>query len=242
MAETNQLLLNYYKKVELQKVKQMANEKVGLQEILQSVDMKYLNKEEIFEILGEDYEKQIENNKKIQEEVNGKLNTNNDSLKLKKPMEIAREYNKYFEEYKQNRKQICKDKNISNGTFQKYMRLNYLIPELQYLVDNVKIGINSAEQLSFLDKEYQIIVYELIKNYNCEITTSIAKRIKEEYIFSKERLNNYILNKTVIENYKKEKNFKVVFSDEEIEKYFNGIPIYKLKDFIISILEDIRGI
>ena len=61
---------------------------------------------------------------------------------------------------------------IANGTFQKYLRLNHLIPELQELVDNKKISVVSAEH---------------------------------------------------IRKYGKEKNFKIVFNENEVDKYFAGI-------------------
>ena len=55
MAETNQVLLNYYKKEEAKKVKEMAIKNTSIKEILQKINMLYITKEEILEILGQDY-------------------------------------------------------------------------------------------------------------------------------------------------------------------------------------------
>ncbi len=60
MAETNQLLINYYKKEEMKKVKEMAKERKRLKEILKNVNIKYINKDEILELLVEDYDEEIE--------------------------------------------------------------------------------------------------------------------------------------------------------------------------------------
>lgn len=71
MAETNQLLLNYYKKEEMKKVKKMMEEKLEVGKILENVNMEWISKEEVLNILGKDYEqligesKEIENNKKV---------------------------------------------------------------------------------------------------------------------------------------------------------------------------------
>ena len=157
-------------------------------------------------------------------------------------MEIAKKYKKYFEEYNQNRKEICKDKNISNGTFQKYLRLNYLIPELQEFVNNKKLGINPAEHISFLDEKNQIRIAEIIQNYNYEITDSIAQKIKRDFRKSKKLDENYILSKDKLESYKNEKSFKLTFTQEEIAKYFNDIPNKKIKEYIISILGNTKDI
>ena len=155
MAETNQLLINYYKKEEMKKVKKMMQEKLEVREILKSVNMEWISKEEVLNILGEDYEPVIKESK-VEDKHKNKNMINTPSVIQNTPMEIAKKYKKYFEEYNQNRKEICKDKNISNGTFQKYLRLNYLIPELQELVNNKKLGINSAEHISILENTQDV--------------------------------------------------------------------------------------
>lgn len=116
MAETNQLLINYYKKEEMKKVKKMMEEKLEVGEILKSVNMEWINKEEVLDILGEDYEPVIKESE-VEDKHKNENMINTSSITPNTPMEIARKYKKYFEEYNQNRKEICKDKNISNGTF-----------------------------------------------------------------------------------------------------------------------------
>lgn len=239
MAETNQLLINYYKKEEMKKVKKMMEEKLEVRKILENVNMEWISKEEVLNILGEDYEPIIKESKMVDKNEN-MINTF--SVTQNTPMEIARKYKNYFEEYNQNRKEICKDKNISNGTFQKYLRLNYLIPELQELVNSKKLGINPSEHISFLDEKNQFRIAEIIQNYNYEITDGIAKKIKRDFRKSKKLDEKYILSKEKIESYKNEKSLKIIFTQEEIAKYFLGIPNTKIKEYIINILENTKGV
>ena len=241
MAETNQLLINYYKKEEIKKVKKMMEEKLEVGKILENVNMEWISKEEVLNILGEDYEPVIKESKVSDKHKNENM-VNTVIVTRNTPMEIARKYKKYFEEYNQNRKEICKDKNISNGTFQKYLRLNYLIPELQELVNNKKLGINPAEHISFLDEKNQFKIAEIIQNYDYEITDNIAQKIKKEFRKCKKSGENYILNKEKLESYKNEKSFKLIFTQEEIEKYFNGMPNKKIKEYIINILENTKDV
>ena len=241
MAETNQLLINYYKKEEIKKVKKMMEEKLVIREILENVNMEWISKEEVLNILGEDYEPVIKGIKVAEEHKDQNI-LNTASVTRNTPMEIAKKYKKYFEEYNQNRKEICKNKNISNGTFQKYLRLNYLIPELQELVNNKKLGINPAEHISFLDEKNQFKIAEMIQNYNYEITDSIAQKIKRDFRKSKKLGENYILNKKKLESYKNEKSVKLIFTQEEIEKYFNDIPNKEIKEYIINILENTEDV
>ena len=241
MTETNQLLINYYKKEEMKKVKKMMEEKLEVREILENVNMEWINKEEVLNILGEDYEPVIKESRVEHKHKNENI-INTFSVTPNTPMEIAEKYKKYFEEYNQNRKEICKDKNISNGTFQKYLRLNYLIPELQELVNNKKLGINPAEHISFLDEKDQIKIAEIIQNYNYEITNKIAQKIKRDFRKCQKLDEKYILSKEKIERYKNEISFKIILTQEEIEKYFIGMPDRKIKEYIIRILKNIKDV
>ena len=241
MAETNQLLINNYKKEETKKVKKMMEEKLEVGEILKNVNMEWISKEEVLNILGEDYEPVIKESKMANKDKSKNV-LNTPSVIQNTPMEIAEKYKKYFEEYNQNRKEICKNKNISNGTFQKYLRLNYLIPELQKLVNNKRLGINPAEHISFLDEKNQFKIAEIIQNYNYEITDSIAKKIKRDFRESKKLGKNYILSKEKLESYKSEKHFRIIFTQEEIEKYFNDISNKKIKEYIIRILKNTKDV
>ena len=241
MAETNQLLINYYKKEEMKKVKKMMEEKLEVGEILKSVNMEWISKEEVLNILGEDYEPVIKESRVEHKHENENM-INTFSVTANTPMEIAKKYKKYFEEYNQNRKEICKDKNISNGTFQKYLRLNYLIPELQELVNNKKLGINPAEHISFLDEKNQFKIAEIIQNYDYEITDNIAQKIKKDFRKSKKLGENYVLSKEKLESYKNEKSLKIIFTQEEIAKYFNDIPNKEIKEYIINILENTEDV
>ena len=120
--------------------------------------------------------------------------------------------------------------------------MNYLIPELQEFVNNKKLGINPAEHISFLDGRNQYKIAEIIQNYNYEITDSIAQKIKRDFRKRKTLGEKYILSKEKIESYKSEKHFRVIFTQEEIAKYFNDIPNKKIKEYIINILENTKDV
>lgn len=209
-------------------VLQLANkEAITIDELLEAL---YISKEQLLDEIINTTQNVLENTEDV--------STNTTSVPEEIPMEIARKYKKYYEEYSHNREQICKDKKIANGTFQKYLRLNYLIPKVQELVDNKKLAILPAAYISFIDRDYQDIIYHLVQFYDCEITSGVAKRIKEDYLLCKKKNENYYLNESVIKKYKREKSIKVSFSQDEIERYFNGIPKHSLKEYIISIVKN----
>ena len=98
MAETNQLLINYYKKEEMKKVKKMMEEKLEVGEILESVNMEWISKEEVLNILGEDYEPVIKESRVEHKHKNENM-INTSSITQNTPMEIARKYKKHFEAF-----------------------------------------------------------------------------------------------------------------------------------------------
>ena len=243
--KTNEVMMNYYKKQEILKAKQRFDEeKMPIVQVLRQADKEFITIDELLEALYIDKEEVLEkilNTQSVSENITD-VSVNTTNVSGDTPMEIARKFKKYYEEYNHNREQICKDKKIANGTFQKYLRLNYLIPELQEMVNNKKLSVASAEQISFLDKHNQENICYLMKHFKCEITESVAKKIKQNYLFCKKNNGMFFLNESVIKKYNKEKNFKVSFSQDEIEKYFNGIPKHSLKEYIISIAKNTHDV
>ena len=52
------------------------------------------------------------------------------------------------------------------------------------------------------------------------------------------KTKNYYLNESAIKNYKNEKNVKVIFTRNEIEKYFKNVQKHNLKEYILNIVKD----
>lgn len=243
--KTNEVMMNYYKKQEILKAKQrLDQERMPIVQVLQLADKEFITIDELLEALYIDKEEVFEeilNTQSVSENTTD-VSVNTTKVSGDTPMEIAKTYKEYYEKYNHDRKQICKDKKIANGTFQKYLRLNYLIPELQEMVYNKKLSVVSAEQISFLDKHNQENICYLMEHFRCEITESVAQKIKQNYLFCKKNNEMFFLNESVIKKYKKEKNIRVSFSQDEIEKYFNGIPKHSLKEYIISIAKNTHDV
>lgn len=177
------------------------------------------------------------------------------------PMERARAYRIKYDTYKKRniktsvleevkkdnygmaKAAMIKEEKSSNGTIQRYLRLTYLIPELQNAIDKGKIKINTGEKISFLSKEEQHYIAELLEE-NIKISDSIAKRIKQKSEkckvedmynnLSKEEIKD-IINKK--DEYMQEA-IKVTFYRNEIEKYFeNRKTESQIKQYIFERLE-----
>lgn len=244
--KTNEVMMGYYKKQEIIKaMERIKEEKMPIVKVLQLANKEFITTDELLEALYISKEQvldEIVNTTQNVLENTADVSSNTTSVPEETPMEIARKFKKYYEEYNHNREQICKDKKIANGTFQKYLRLNYLIPDLQEMVNNKKMSVVSAEQISFLDKHNQENICYLMEHFRCEITESVAKKIKQNYLYCKKNNGMFFLNESVIKKYKKEKNVKILFTQDEIETYFSGIPKHSLKEYIIRIVKNTHDV
>ena len=70
----------------------------------------------------------------------------------------------------------------SERTVQRYIRLTNLVPELLQFVDDGKIGMRPAVELSYLDEEAQRDIVDIIDDHNGEVFPSHAqaRRIRQQ--------------------------------------------------------------
>lgn len=125
---------------------------------------------------------------------------------------------------------------ISSTQVKRYIRLTELIPELLDYVDNKKIGLVMAVDLSYLDQQVQKWVYEYFKE------NGFLKPVQVEALKNHPNLSNAsqhmiitILNEALP---KKSTAAKVSLSEKKLDKYFP--PHYSAKDrenVIIQLLE-----
>lgn len=178
------------------------------------------------------------------------------------PMEKARAYRIKNEMYSKSNKfsrisrevqkdiltsteRIKQEENISAAAIQRYLRLTYLIPKLQEIIDNEKAGMKVGEQISFLTNSEQKIVADIIENGK-KISFSISKKIREESNKKKEKLND-TLNKEeimeIIDNRKNKDTISIEFSIKEINNFFDGIQEKEeLKKYILDLAEKYYGL
>ena len=143
--------------------------------------------------------------------------------------------------------QISKNSGDSQPQIYRYIRLTNLIPELLDLVDNavlkekdkLEIALRPAVELSYLRKEEQSDLYEIMGEMDC--TPSHAQAIKMRQM-SEAKQNGERLSKDAFVSIMKEEkpNQKEQFKipKERISKYFApGTPAQKIEDTIIKALE-----
>ena len=113
--------------------------------------------------------------------------------------------------------EISNESNDSPSQIKRYIRLNYLVPELLKMVDENRIAIRPAVEISFLSKEEQYLLLEFVEKEECTPSISQAQRLKE---LSK---NNKLYTDSLYEVMSKPKanqKEKISFSADELRQYF----------------------
>ena len=116
----------------------------------------------------------------------------------------------------------------------RYIRLTELVPNLLDLVDDGKIGLRPAVELSYLKPEEQELVYKFVED--CECTPSHAQTIRMRRISENGGLNAGIIEDIMLEEKPNQKE-KVHISLDKVQKFIPGMTIDKAEDYIIQALE-----
>ena len=123
----------------------------------------------------------------------------------------------------------------SQRQVQRYIRLTELIPELLELVDERRIALNPAYELSFLKKEEQTNLLDAMESEQTTPSLSQAQRLKK---FSQEgRLSLDVMRAILIEEKKSEVD-RVTLTGDTLRKYFpKSYTPQRMQDTIIKLLE-----
>ena len=112
---------------------------------------------------------------------------------------------------------VAEGTNISGDTVRRYIRLNELSPQLQQMVDDKKIAMTPAVELSYLKPEEQTLLLDTIESEQATPSLSQAQRLKK---FSQEdHLNEDSMLAIMSEEKKPEKNDLTIKADK-LQKYF----------------------
>ena len=117
----------------------------------------------------------------------------------------------------------------------RYIRLTELIPDLLDLVDEGKIALRPAVELSYLSKDEQSMVYKQIEI--CECTPSHAQTIRMRKISENGGLNSAMIEDIMLEE-KPNQREKVSVSYDKVRKFIpESVPFEETGNYIMDALE-----
>ena len=117
----------------------------------------------------------------------------------------------------------------------RYIRLTELVPPLLDLVDQRKIAVNPAYELSFLKPQEQLELLDAMDSEQATPSLSQAQRLKK---FSQEGHLFLDVMRAIMSEEKKSDLDKVTFSSEALRKYFpKSYTPQRMQEKILQLLE-----
>ncbi len=136
---------------------------------------------------------------------------------------------------KTSREILAEQAGESHEQVRKYIRLTLLIPEILQMVDDEKIAISPAVELSYLSEQEQKSLYDIMNLEDCTPAVAQAKKLKQ-FSHDGKLTDEVILSIMQEEKPNQKEQFKM--PKERISKYFApGTPAQKIEDTIIKALE-----
>lgn len=133
------------------------------------------------------------------------------------------------------RDQVAKAAGESAIQIQRFIRLTELIPEILDMVDEHKIALNPAVELSHLKKEEQTLLLEAMDSEQATPSLSQAQRLKK---FSQQKMLSLDVMRAVMSEEKKNDLDRVTLKNETLRKYFpKSYTPKQMEDTIIKLLE-----
>lgn len=131
--------------------------------------------------------------------------------------------------------QVAEEAGTSREQIRRYIRLNELQPELMQLVDEGKIGMTPAVEISYLKSDEQKLLIETIDSEQATPSFSQAQRMRR--LSQEGKLNDDAVLGIMMEQ-KKPENWDLKLPMDKIRKYFpRSYTPQRMEETIIKLLE-----
>lgn len=123
----------------------------------------------------------------------------------------------------------------SKDQIRRYIRLNELVPEILTLVDEGRIAMRPAVEISYFPKESQQQLFEAIEYNDC--TPSHDQAIRMRKALNEGRLTKEVVD-TIMDEDKPNQREKSPFRDKRIGQLIpKSVPMSKQCDYVLKALQ-----
>lgn len=130
---------------------------------------------------------------------------------------------------------VAEESGDSRSQVKRYVRLTELIPPLQEMVDNKKLAVNPAVEISYLTEDQQKDLMEAMDYAQSTPSLSQAQRLKK---MSKDKKCNLVSMCNVMSEEKKSDLDHIVLKNDLLTKYFpKSYTPKQMEETIVNLLE-----
>lgn len=130
--------------------------------------------------------------------------------------------------------EIGEEEGISGRQVRQYVRLTNLLPGILERVDNEKIGIKQAVELSFIDKPEQKIIHSILSKTDRKLTARQAKLLRTSFesgMLDEDEICDILIGKMAVSR-------TVTLTEKELSLFFpDNMDGNQVKEAILGILE-----
>ncbi len=131
--------------------------------------------------------------------------------------------------------ELAQQVNESESQIKRYIRLNELVPEILTLVDEGRIAMRPAVEISYFPKESQQQLFEAIEYNDC--TPSHDQAIRMRKALNEGRLTKEVVD-TIMDEEKPNQRQKSPFRDKRIGQLIpKSVPMSKQCDYVLKALQ-----
>jgi ParB family chromosome partitioning protein len=134
-----------------------------------------------------------------------------------------------------SREELSRQTNESQTQIQRYIRLTELIPELLDLVDEGQIALRPAVELSYIPKEMQQKLYEVIELD--QATPTHAQAIRMRSMYAEGKLTSDVIEAIMQEEKPNQKERIVLRGDRFKDLFPKELPVSKREDYVVAAME-----
>lgn len=131
--------------------------------------------------------------------------------------------------------ELAENSEDSARQIQRYIRLTNLVPELLEMVDEGRIKMRPAVEISYLDEDAQRDLVDAIDLEEC--TPSHAQTIKMRKFSEDGKLSTDVIT-SIMREEKPNQREKLIIPNKAVEKYIpKSVPLEKRQDYVFKALE-----
>ena len=117
----------------------------------------------------------------------------------------------------------------------RYIRLTELIPDILDMVDDNKVALRPAVEISYLPKDLQQELYDSMYEEQC--TPSFAQAVKMRKLLAEDKLTPEVIY-SILQEEKPNQKEKIVLRDDRVRKLIpKTIPLSQTEEYVIKALE-----
>ena len=134
-----------------------------------------------------------------------------------------------------SRDKLANEVGESHETVRKYIRLTELIPELLELVDEGSMALRPAVEISYIPKELQMEIFDMMDMEQC--SPSHAQAIRMRKMLNEGKLTPEAIEAIMIEEKPNQKEKIVLRGDRFRDLFPKNLPISKREDYVAAAME-----